>query len=381
MAWNQPGEDKKRLPPRGNAEDSSLEDVLRRWQRRVQRLWRPGSGRGSAIGVLVGLVVVVWLASGYYQVDSNDRGILQRFGRFVELDQPGHGWHWPWPIETLKKVNVALTTNNTDNKALMLTSDQSLVDVGWSVQYRVTDPVHYLFQVRDQAGTLREVSDTALRELIGQYELSALLDGDARGQITTEAQKRIQRALDIYQAGIAVTSVLMTDLQLPDAVLTAQRDASKAEEDRRRMIDEANAYASDVVPKAQTTAQRELTDADVYAKQTVASAEGEAERFSELAGAYAQAPEVTRSRMYIETMEGILTRSRKIVIDAKSGGNILYLPLDKLAEAVRAAPPGSPPASATPSSAAPAASAPATSSAGGSDRGDSEDRGRERPER
>lgn len=384
MAWNQPGEEKKRVPPRGGADESSLDDVLRRWQRRVQRLWRPGSGRGSAVGLLLGLVVVVWLASGYYQIDPNDRGVLQRFGRFVELDQPGHGWHWPWPIESLKKVNVALTTNSADNKALMLTSDQSLVDVGWSVQYHVTDPVRYLFQVRDQAGTLREVSDTALREVVAQYELSALLDGNVRGQITTEAQKRIQRALDIYQAGVVVSGVLMTDLQLPDTVLTAQRDASKAEEDRRRMIDEAQAYANDVVPKAQAAAQRELTDADVYAKQTVASAEGEAERFSELAGAYAQAPEVTRTRMYIETMEGILTRSRKIVIDVKnSAGNTLYLPLDKLAEAARAAP-GTAAPTATSNSAAPAAVSPPASSVNGvgsSDRGDADERGRERPER
>jgi membrane protease subunit HflK len=379
MAWNQPGEEKKGVPPRGSSDDSPLDDVLRRWQRRVQRLWRPGSGRGSAILALIGLVVAVWLASGYYQIDSSDRGVLQRFGRLVEVDQPGHGWHWPWPIETLRKVNVTLSTNGTDNKALMLTSDQSLLDVGWSVQYRVSDPVRYLFQLRDQANTLREVSETAFREAIAQYELTSLLEGDARAKVTAQAQRRIQRTLDIYQAGIAVTAVNLTDLQLPDAVLTAQRDAAKAEQERQTKIDEAQAYANDILPKVQITSQRELTDAAVYARQTVANAQSEAERFSQLANAYAQAPELTRSRLYIETMEGILTRSRKIVIDAKNAGNVIYLPLDKLNEAVRAAPAA---AAAANAASSPAASpAPASTGTGGSDHADPEERGRERPDR
>jgi membrane protease subunit HflK len=127
MAWNQPGEDKKRPPPRGSPDDSSLDDVLRRWQRRVQRLWRPGSGRGSALLALAGVVLVVWFASGYYQIDASDRGVLQRFGRFVELEQPGHGWHWPYPIESLKKVSVGTVATGLDDKALLLTADQRLV--------------------------------------------------------------------------------------------------------------------------------------------------------------------------------------------------------------------------------------------------------------
>jgi membrane protease subunit HflK len=380
MAWNQPGEDKRRTPPRSNPDDSSLDDVLRRWQRRVQRLWRPGSGRGTAVAVLVALVLVVWLASGVYQVDMNDRGILQRFGRFVAIEQPGHGWHWPWPIETMKKVNVALTVNAADYKALMLTSDQSLIDVSWSLQYRIADPVHYLFQLRDEPTTLRETSETVFRELVARYDLPALLIGDARGHVTTEARNRIQQALDIYRAGIVVTGVNLTDVQLPDAVLTAQRDAAKADEDRRRQIDEATGYANDIVPKAQTQAQRQLSDAQVYAKQTLSVAEGEARRFTELANAYAQAPEVTRNRMYTETMESILSRAHKIIIDAKSGGgNMIYLPLDKLAEAVRAANAG-PPSSAA--SGAAAASSPAASPASAAgDRSDQDDRGRERTDR
>jgi membrane protease subunit HflK len=379
MAWNQPGEDNKKRPPtRGTPEDSSLDEMLRRWQRRVQRLWRPGSGRGTAVLVLVAVIVTVWLASGYYQIDMNDRGVVQRFGRLVAVDQPGHGWHWPWPIETMKKV--PLNVSGADYKALMLTSDQSLIDISWSVQYRVSDPVHYLFAVSDEPGTMRETSETVFRELVAQYDLPEILTGQARDRVTFDARERIQRALDIYQAGVVVSGVNMTDVQLPDAVLASQRDTAKAEEERRRAIEEAQGYASDIVPKAQTTATRQLADAQVYASQTVATAEGEAERFTDLAIAYSQAPEVTRSRIYIETMEGILSRSRKIVIDAKtSGGNVLYLPLDKLAEAVRAAAPSAPSAGTATGAAAPAPTA--APAVGGADRGDAEDRGRERADR
>jgi membrane protease subunit HflK len=383
MAWNQPGEDKKRTPPRGNPDDSSLDDMLRRWQRRVQRLWRPGSGRGMAVLVLAGVVLVVWLGCGISQIDPNDRGVVQRFGQFVDIEQPGLRWHWPWPIETMKKVNVTLSVNGSDYKALMLTADQSLIDISWSVQYRISDPKHYLFELHDQSATLRDTSETIFRELVARYDLPALVTGDARSRVTTEARTRIQQALDIYQAGIVVTGVNMTDLQLPDAVLAAQRDAAKADEDRRRMIEDALGYANEIVPKAETAAQQQTTDAEVYAKQTVATAEGEADRFSEVAAAYAQAPEVTRSRIYTETMESILSRARKIVIDAKSGsGNMIYLPLDKLADAVKAANAAVPAASAaTNAGNAPAATTPPAASAASADRGDNDERSRERSDR
>jgi membrane protease subunit HflK len=391
MAWNQPGEEKKRPVPRGSPDDSSLDDVLRRWQRRVQKLWRPGSGRGSAVLALVGIVLAVWLASGYYEIDANDRGVVQRFGRFVSVEQPGHGWHWPYPIESLTKVDVGMVAKGTDDKALLLTADQSLVDVAWSVQYRVIDPVRFLFQVRDQTKTLREASETALRELVAHHDLASLLEGDARGRVTAEAQERIQRTMDAYQAGIIITGVNMTDLQLPDAVLAAQRDDAKAEEERRRLTADAQGYANDILPKAQASAQRQLTDADVYAKQTLADAQGEAERFSQLAGAYAQAPEVTRSKIYIDTMEDILTRSRKIVVDVRAGSNVIYLPLDKLTDVTHPAPSGASSAAGTSSAggsnnasapANPVATATANPPANGvADRGDQDERGRERTER
>jgi modulator of FtsH protease HflK len=229
-----------------------------------------------------------------------------------------------------------------------------------------------------------------VRELVAQYELPALLSGDARAHVTGAARGRIQQAIDAYRAGITVTSVNMTDVQLPDAALSTQRDAEKAAEDRQRAIADAQAYANDILPKAQAAAQRQLADAQVYAAQTVANADGEAERFTQLAGAYAQAPEVTRSRLYIDTMQTILSRSRKIVIDAKTGsGSMIYLPLDKLAEAVRSATPIAVPAASaagatgTGSAAAGAAGAAAAAPAGAnaSERADQTDRGRERGDR
>jgi modulator of FtsH protease HflK len=385
MAWNQPGEEKQRPPPRGAPDDSSLDDMLRRWQQRVQRLWRPGSGGGSAALALLLLVAAVWLASGYFQIDAPERGVVQRFGRFLQVEQPGHGWHWPWPIETMQKVNVA-AIQGLESKALMLTADQSLIEISWSVQYRINDPVQYLFQVRAPQLTLGQTGETTLRELVAHYDMPALLSGDARGHVTGEARGRMQQAIDAYHAGMSVTSVNMTDVQLPDAALATQRDVEKAAEDRQRAIADAQAYANDILPKAQAASQRQLADAQVYAAQTLANADGEAERFTQLAGAYAQAPELTRSRIYIETMQTILSRSRKIVIDARNGGgNMIYLPLDKLAEAVRAATPSATPAG--PGGTSPAAAAAAGAAAGpaagasNSERADPTDRGREREDR
>jgi modulator of FtsH protease HflK len=398
MAWNQPGEDKSRPPPRGAPPDSSLDEMLRRWQQRMRRLWRPGSGRAAAASALLLVVVAVWLASGYYQIESSERGVVQRFGAYHGIEQPGHGWHWPWPIETMQKLNVT-GIQGLDSRALMLTADQSLVEIAWSVQYRIADPVQYLFTLHDPQLTLGQSGETVVRALVAKHDMASLLSGDARAQVTADARARIQQMLDGYRAGITVTAVNMTDVQLPDAILSTQRDAEKAGEDRQREIADAQAFANDIVPKAQAAAQRQLADAQVYAAQTVANADGEAERFTQLAAAYAQSPEVTRSRLYIDTMETILTRSRKIVIDAKNGnGSMIYLPLDKLAEAVRAVTPGpivgaAVPAAGTAGSgtagaagaagtaAGPAAAAAPISGGASTDRPDPGERGRDRVDR
>ncbi|MGA8707205.1 MAG: FtsH protease activity modulator HflK, partial [Steroidobacteraceae bacterium] len=353
MAWNQPGEDKKRPPPRGAPDNNSLDDLLRRLQRQAQRLWQPGGSRGTTLLSLLLLLVAVWLLSGFHQIATSERGVVQRFGRYLGVDPPGYSWHWPWPIGTVRKVDVT-NVEALDAKALMLASDQSLIDISWSVQYRVADPLQYLFHVRDPQQSLRQSSETVLRELVAGDSPAMLLDGDAHARIAAEARGRIQKIMDDYGVGINVAAVNLADVRLPDAVQAAERDASKAADDRQRAIADAEAYASDILPKAQSTAQQRLSDAQVYATQTRATAEGDAERFTAQAQAFAKAPEVTRSRMYIETVEGILAKAHKIILDTKTGsGNVIYIPLDKLAEAIRAAAPAA--AAAGSQSSAPAA--------------------------
>jgi modulator of FtsH protease HflK len=343
MAWNQPGEDKKRPPPRGAPDNSSLDDLLRRLQRQMQRLGRPGSNRTVAALALLLVLAALWLLSGLYQLSPSERGVVQRFGRYLEIEQPRHGWHWPWPIETMTKVDVAVP-EGLDSKALLVTSDQNFVDVNWSVQYRVAAPLQYLFQVRDPQDALRQASETVMRELVAGSALATLLNAEARARVAIQARERIQKILDGYRAGIDLAAVNLGEVRLPDAVQGAQRDASKAVEDRARALADAEGYVNDTVPKAQAQAARAITDAQVYATQTRATADGDAQRFTEMAQAYARAPEITRNRMYIDTMESILSHAHKIIIDTKSG-NTIYVPLDKLAEAIRASGQGGQPAS------------------------------------
>jgi len=223
-----------------------------------------------------------------------------------------------------------------------LTSDVNLVDIRSAIQYQYSDPVKVLFQVRDPESTLREVSESAIREIVGQASLDQVL-GVSRQKITEDTRELIQRTLDTYNSGIRVTSVNLTDVQVPEAVLASQRDANKAIEDRDRFSKEAQAYANDILPKAQGASQRLAQDAEGYKSQVVSQAEGDVARFNSVYSAYSAAPEVTRQRMYIDAIETIMGRSRKVLLDAKGGanGNMIYLPLDKLMDrggGLRAAP-------------------------------------------
>ena len=252
---------------------------------RVQRLWRPGSGRGTAALALLLLAVAVWLASGYYQIGAAERGVVQRFGRYVAIEQPGHGWHWPWPIETMTKLNVA-SIEALDSKALMLTADQSLIDdqlVG-AVSHRRSAAVS-VSACAIRRLTLRQTSETVMRELVARARPAGAAERRcARSRVTGEARGRMQQPLDGYGAGISVTGVNLTDVQLPDAVLAAQRDAEKAAEDRRRAIgrcaglcqrhraEGAGRGAAGSWPMRRCTRRRPWPNA-----------EGEAERFTQLA--------------------------------------------------------------------------------------------------
>ncbi len=214
----------------------------------------------------------------------------------------------------------------------MLTSDVNLVDLHFAVQYQFTDPVKKLFQVREPEQTLSDVSESAIREIVGRSTLDDVQVGTTRPEITRRAKELIQKTLDSYNSGITITTVNLEDVSVPEAVIPSRSDANKAQADKERFILESEAYANGILPVAQGTAARMQQDAQAYKAQVVAIAQGQAARFSQLEGAYAQAPEVTRRRMYMDTIENVLQRAHKVLIDGKSGGNMIYLPIDKLLE-------------------------------------------------
>ena len=277
------------------------------------------------------ILLVLWLMSGLYQVGQAERGVVQRFGAFASLQSGGLHWHLPWPIETVTKVNIG-QSNSSDFKSLVLTSDVNLVDLHFAVQYQFTDPVKKLFQVRDQEQTLSDVSESAIREIVGRSTLDDVQVGTTRPEITRRAKELIQKTLDAYNSGITITAVNLEDVSVPEAVIPSRSDANKAQAEKERFILESEAYANGILPVAQGTAARMQQDAQAYKAQVVAIAQGQAARFGQLQGAYAQAPEVTRRRMYMDTIENVLQRAHKVLIDGKSGGNMIYLPIDKLLE-------------------------------------------------
>ena len=308
---------------------------MKSWQRKLESLLRPGGkgGEGGSLLMLIGLVVVaLWLASGFFQVKSAERAVILRFGALEDVRNEGWGWRWPWPIETVTKVDVA-NINSAEYKSRVLTSDVNLVDLHYSVQYQHTDPKKILFQVREPDATLSEVSEAAIREVVGGSELDQVLVGSTRPQITKRAKELIQRTLDFYNTGITVTTVNLIDVQVPEAVIPSQRDANKALADQERSIKEAEAQANSIIPAAQGAAAGMQQEAAAYKARATAVAEGHAARFSELLAAYEQAPEITRKRLYMDTIEKILSGAHKVLIDQKAGGgsgNMFYLPLDKL---------------------------------------------------
>jgi modulator of FtsH protease HflK len=365
MAWNDPGNrgespwSKKRPAPKSGGESNPFGEWLEKLKGSLAGVGAGGDsgsdgGGGASTGspaafglMLSGVLVLLWLASGMFQINASEKGVVQRFGRFTEVRNEGWGWAFPWPIETVTKVNVT-QVNSVEYKSRVLTADVNLVEIRLAIQYLNADPVKVLFQVRDVEATLREVSESAIREVVGQASLDDVL-GSARLRITDSTKERIQRTLDTYNSGMSIANVNLTDVQVPEAVVAAQRDANKAIEDRERYQKEALAYTNDVVPKAEGAAQRLGQDAEAYKAQVVALAEGDVARFNSIYAAYAQAPDVTRQRMYIETIEQIMQQSKKVILDTKQGGNgnMIYLPLDKLLER-QAARPAAAPAPAAP---------------------------------
>jgi len=335
MAWNEPGDGrdpwgsgKKNTPP-------DLEAVLKRLADRLNQALGGGGG-DSGLGrgpLLMGLVAiaVLWFALGWYQVDAQQQAVVLRFGKFSELT--GEGLHWrPRLIDQVTKV--AVTTERryeTEPRNEMLTEDENIVELPLTVQYNVSDAKAYVLNVRDPELSLREATDSAVRHEVGNAKFDAVIS-TGRGELSIAVAKRLQSYLDQYGTGIRVVKVNIQEAKPPAAVRAAYDNVVKAREYREQVINEAQSYANGVVPEARGRAQRTLAEASAYKEKSAAEATGEAQRFEQLYAEYQKAPAVTRQRLYMETLEEVMAGTPKVIVDVKTGGNMLYLPIDKLAQ-------------------------------------------------
>jgi len=328
----------------GNKGPADLDAVVRDLQRKLSGLLggrgRRGGGNGAGGGRspvgkgLMGTVVVaalgVWALTGFYVVDDAERGIVLRFGAFQSVTQPGLRWRVPWPVDSVELVNTNVT-ERFDYQGSMLTEDENIVLVDLVVQYRRTDPEAYLFNLRDPVETLRDVTGSAIREVIGKNLLDFILT-QGRAEVAADTQTLIQSTLDAYGTGITVYEVNLQDANFPRDVEESVQDAIRAREDKERMGLAAEAYSNDILPKARGAAARQRQDAEAYRARVIADAEGEADRFVQILFEYEKAPEVTRRRIYLDTLEQVLANSTKVLLDSEGGGNMIYLPLDRLME-------------------------------------------------
>lgn len=330
MAWNEPGNGKDPWRRR-DSQPNDLDKIVQIWQRRLSSLLGGGGGGGGVSGggyVFVLLALVAWGATGLYRIDQAERGIVQRFGAYVETTLPGLHWHLPYPIETATKVNINVVTEYA-YRTEMLTADEQYVYIDMVVQFRRSDPVKYSFEVVNPDLTLHDVTESALREVVGTTTLEVLVTG-RREEIASRSLEVLQDTLDIYGAGITVTSISLDTVNYPKAVQAAVDDAQKARNDSQRYSLQADAYARDIIPRAHGDAARVLEDARAYRERVVADADGEAARFEALLTEYQKAPRVTRDRLYIEAIEEVYGNSNMVLLDSEGSGNLLYLPIDKL---------------------------------------------------
>jgi membrane protease subunit HflK len=346
----------------GGGGPPDLEEIWRDFNRRLSAFFnRKGGGSdggggqmpkisprqfGGGIGLLIMLAVAVWLSSGFYIVDASQRGVVLQFGRFKETTEPGLRWRLPYPIQSHETVNLngvrtvevgyrGSDKNKVLKEALMLTDDENIVSVEFAVQYLLKDPMNYIFKNRNPDDAVMGAAETAIREVVGKSKMDFVLY-EGRDVIAANTQKLIQDILDRYETGVQIRSVTMQSTQPPEQVQAAFDDAVKAGQDRERQKNEGQAYANDVIPRAQGTASRLKQEADGYKARVIANADGEASRFKQILAEYTKAPEVMRSRLYLDTVQQIYANTSKVLIDAKGQGNLLYLPLDKLMQAAGA---------------------------------------------
>ena len=357
MAWNDPqwgntgNRNKNSGPP-------DLDELWRRINQRLNGMFggKGGGGEdggglspdsapgGNLVGLLIGALVLIWVASGFYIVDTGQRGVVLRFGQYIETTEPGPRWHLPWPIESREVVDVdqvrtveigyrSDVKSKVLKESLMLTDDENIIDMQFAVQYILKDPKDFLFVNRGPEETVLQVAETAMREVVGKSKMDFVLY-EGRADIAARAKTLLQEILDRYRTGISVSQVTLQNIQPPEQVQAAFDDAVKAGQDRERLKNEAEAYFNDIVPRARGFASRLTQEAEGYKLSVIANAEGEASRFAQIFTEYQKAPQVTRQRMYLDTMQTVMNSTSKILVDQKEGNSLLYLPLDKLQQAV-----------------------------------------------
>ncbi|HXV12039.1 MAG TPA: FtsH protease activity modulator HflK [Burkholderiales bacterium] len=356
MSLNDPGWGR-----RPNQGPPDLDELLREFNRKLNSLFGrrggggeepPGGGGGGDVkrlgggaGLLLGLIVIVWLASGFYIVYEGQRGVVLRFGKYVQTTMPGPRWHLPYPIESAEVVNVDQVRtvevgyrNNVKSKvlkeSLMLTDDENIVDVQFAVQYILKSPTDFLFNSRAPDESVLQAAETAIREIVGKSSMDFVVF-EGRAEVAARAHKLMQEILDRYGTGINISKVTMQNAQPPEQVQAAFDDAVKAGQDRERQKNEGQAYANDVIPKARGMAARLMQEAEGYRQRVIERAEGDAARFGQVLAEYNKAPQVTRERLYLEAMQEIMNNTNKVLIDQKSGSSLMYLPLDKIVEQSR----------------------------------------------
>jgi modulator of FtsH protease HflK len=369
-------------PSGGNQGPPDLDEVWRNFQKKFGGLFgRGGKGSGGepsapmgprAYGggaiILVVIVGLLWVASGWYIVSEGQTGVVLRFGKYAEITQPGLRWHMPYPVESRQIINVSQVRsvevgyrNNVKSKvlkeSLMLTDDENIVDVQFAVQWVVKSPRDYVFENRSPDDTVLQAAETAIREIVGKSTMDHVVQ-QGRADVQARVHKLMQTILDRYKTGIHIEKVNMQNAQPPEKVQAAFEDAVKAGQDRERQKNEGQAYANDVLPKAKGIAARMLQEAEGHRQRVEQEAVGDAERFNQIVAEYKKAPAVTRERLYLDAMQQIMANTTKIVVD-KSGNNLLYLPLDKIMQMSAApespAPSAAPAAPATPAAADPTA--------------------------
>ncbi len=351
-------QDPNRRPGSGGPPD--LDELWRDFNRKLNGLFgnKRGSGNGggtppqrpdlypSAKGMGVGVIILVvigvlgWLSSGFFIVQEGQQAAVTRFGKLAYITDAGFHWRLPYPFEADEIVNVSQVRSVEVGRggevkatglpeSAMLTEDENIVDVRFAVQYRIDNVVDYLYNNRSPDDAVSQAAETAVREVVGNKTLDYVLY-EGREQVASDVQVLTQKILDRYKTGIIITTVTLQNVQPPEQVQAAFDDAIKAGQDRERLKNEAQAYANNVIPRAQGTASRLIQDAEAYKAQVVAQAQGDASRFDQILQQYEKAPQVTRERMYLQTMQDILSSVSKVMVDSRNNNNLLYLPLDKL---------------------------------------------------